>query len=65
MLCDLQKRWEEGVKNFGEEDVCLDQFVEPGAQQGWNLRGLRLRGQCVLRSCSGYEQKYEKRPVVV
>ena len=67
MLGDLQKRWEEGVKNFGEEYVCLDQLVDSGlgAQRGWNLREHRLHGHCVLRSCSGYEQKYEKRPAVV
>jgi hypothetical protein len=36
MIGDLQKRWEEGVKSFGEEDVCLDQLVDSGlgAQQG-------------------------------
>jgi hypothetical protein len=67
MLGDLQMRWEEGVKSFGEEDVCLYQLVDsgPGAQRGWNLRVHRLHGHCVLRSCSGYEEKYEKRPVVV
>jgi hypothetical protein len=67
MLGDLQKRWEEGVKSFGEEDVCLDQLVDSGprAQHRWALREHRLHGECVLRSCSGYEQKYEKRLVVV
>jgi hypothetical protein len=67
MLGDLQKRWEEGVKSFGEEDVCLDQLVDSGlrAQQGWDLRENRSHGQRVLHSCSGYEQRHEKRPVVV
>ena len=44
----------------------MDPLVNPGpgTQRGWNLRERRVHGHCVLRSCLGYEQKYEKRSMV-
>jgi hypothetical protein len=32
MLGDSRKRWGEGVKSFGEEDVRSDQLVDSGSE---------------------------------